>query len=113
MRPNLKQMKAQGSSGGPAEAQERLAEPVEAQSRTRFQSAVVQLYGNLSHYLRLRRALAPEGTRDFLGELLHLQESLSDGVEAVRAKEAGKPHDEAKAAALIAEGQKFIGMAES
>src|ERR1039457_4530225 len=95
------------------EAQEKLAEPVEAQSRTRFQSAVVQLYGNLSHYLRLRRALAPEGTRDFLGELLHLQESLSDGVEAVRAKEAGKPHDEAKAAALIAEGQKFIGMAES
>jgi ABC-type transport system involved in cytochrome c biogenesis permease subunit len=95
------------------EAQEKLAEPVEAQSRTRFQSAVVQLYGNLSHYLRLRRALAPEGTKDFLGELLDLQGTLSDGVEAVRAKEAGKPHDEAKAAALIAEGQRFIGMAES
>jgi ABC-type transport system involved in cytochrome c biogenesis permease subunit len=95
------------------EAQEKLAEPVEAQARNRFQSAVVQLYGNLSHYLRLRRALAPEGSRDFLGELLHLQETLADGVEAVRAKEAGKPHDEAKAAALIAEGQKFVAMAES
>jgi len=95
------------------EAQEKLAEPVAAQSRTRFQSAVVQLYGNLSHYLRLRRSLAPEGARDFLSELLHLQETLADGVEAVRAKEAGKPHDEAKAAAIIQEGQKFIGMAES
>jgi len=95
------------------EAQEKLAGPVDAQARTRFQSAVVQLYGNLSHYLRLRRSLAPEGSKDFLGELLHLQETLADGVEAVRAKEAGKAHDEAKAAALIVEGQKFIGMAES
>ena len=95
------------------EAQEKLAEPVEPQTRTRFQSSVVQLYGNLSHYLRLRRSLEPEGSKDFLGELLHLQETLSDGVEAVRAKEAGKPHDEAKATAIIDEGQRFIGMAES
>jgi len=95
------------------EAQDRLAEPVEAQARTRFQSAVVQLYGNLASYLRLRRAIEPEGTKDFLGELLRLQDTLADGVEAVRAKEAGRPHDEAKAAALIAEGQRFIGMAES
>jgi ABC-type transport system involved in cytochrome c biogenesis permease subunit len=94
------------------EAQEKLAEPVEAQARTRFQAAVVQLYGNLSHYLRLRRALTPDGTKDFLGDLLRLQENLAEGVEAVRAKEAGKPHDETKAAALIEEGQKFIGMAE-
>ncbi len=98
---------------GQVEAQEKLAEPVDPQTRTRFQSAVVQLYGNLSHYLRLRRALEPEGTQDFLGELLHLQETLADGVEAVRAKEAGKPHDEAKATAILDEGQRFIGMAES
>jgi ABC-type transport system involved in cytochrome c biogenesis permease subunit len=95
------------------EAQEKLAEPVEAQARTRFQSAVVQLYGSLSRYVRLRRCLVPEGTRDFLGELLQLQETLADGVEAVRAKEAGRPHDEAKAAAVIAEGQRFIGMSET
>jgi ABC-type transport system involved in cytochrome c biogenesis permease subunit len=95
------------------EAQEKLAEPVEAQARTRFQSAVVQLYGSLARYVRLRRCLEPEGARDFLGELLRLQETLADGVEAVRAKEAGRPHDEAKAAAVIAEGQRFIGMSES
>jgi ABC-type transport system involved in cytochrome c biogenesis permease subunit len=95
------------------EAQEKLAEPVDAQTRTRFQSSVVQLYGNLSHYLRLRRALVPDGSRDFLTELLDLQKNLADGVEAVRAKEAGKPHDEAKAAALISEGQKFMEMGEN
>jgi len=95
------------------EAQEKLAEPVLPQSRTRFQAAVVQLYGNLAHYLRLRRALVPEGSRDFLGELLRLREDLPDGVAAVRAKEAGKPHDEAKAAALVAQGQRFVAMAES
>jgi ABC-type transport system involved in cytochrome c biogenesis permease subunit len=94
------------------EAQDKLAEPVNPQSRTRFQSSVVQLYGNLSHYVRLRRALQPDGSKDFLGELLHLQETLVDGIEAVRAKEAGKPHDEAKAAAIIDEGQKFVAMAE-
>ena len=94
------------------EAQEKLAEPVEAQERTPFQSAVVQLYGNLSHYLRLRRALVPQGNKDFLGDLLRLQGNLADGIEAVRAKEAGKPHDEAKAAALIDEGQEFMGMAD-
>jgi ABC-type transport system involved in cytochrome c biogenesis permease subunit len=95
------------------EAQEKLAEPVEAQSRTQFQSAVVQLYGNLSHYLQLRRALAPEGSTDFLSDLLDLQEHLADGVEAVRQKEAGKPHDEAKAAAILAIGQEFVSMSES
>jgi ABC-type transport system involved in cytochrome c biogenesis permease subunit len=95
------------------EAQEKLAEPVEPQTRTHFQSAVVQLYGNLSHYVRLKRAFVPEGSKDFLGELLHLQEGLADGIEAVRAKEAGKPHDEVKAAAIIDEGQKFVAMAEN
>ncbi len=94
-------------------AQEKLAEPVEAQNRTRFQSSVVQLYGNLSHYLRLRRAIMPDGSKDFLGELLRLQENLVDGVAAVRANEEGKPHDEAKAAAMMQEGQKFVAMSES
>jgi ABC-type transport system involved in cytochrome c biogenesis permease subunit len=95
------------------EAQEKLAEPIDPQARTHFQSAVIQLYGNLTHYLRLKRAILPDGSSDFLGELLNLQGNLADGIEAVRAKEAGKPHDEAKAAAIIDEGQKFVGMAES
>jgi len=95
------------------EAQEKLAEPVEAQNRTHFQSAVVQLATNLAHYLRLRRAVMPDGTTDFLGELLNLQEHLSEGIEAVRLKEANQPHDEAKALAMLDEGQKFVSMAEA
>ncbi len=95
------------------EAQDKLAEAVDAQERTQFQSAVVQLYGNLSHYVRLRRSILPAEGADLLGDLLHLQETLADGVEAVRAKEAGRPHDEAKAEALIGEGQTFIAMSES
>ena len=95
------------------EAQYKLAEPTEAQGRTQFQSAVVQLYGNLSRYVRIKRSLQPEGAADFLGELLRLQEALPDGVEALRAKQQGKPHDEAKAAALVDEGQRFIAMSEA
>jgi ABC-type transport system involved in cytochrome c biogenesis permease subunit len=95
------------------EAQYKLAEPVEAAARTQFQSAVVQLYGNLSRYIRLRHAILPEKGEDFLSELLQLEETLPAAVEAVRAKEAGKPHDEAKAGAVIAAGQKFISMSES
>jgi ABC-type transport system involved in cytochrome c biogenesis permease subunit len=98
---------------GEIEAQMKLAQPVADQSRTHFQSSVVQLYGNLSHYLRLRRAIVPEGSTEFLSELLQLQGDLVDGIAAVRLKEAGKPHDEAKAKAIIDEGQKFVAMAES
>ena len=95
------------------EAQYKLAEPVQPQSRTHFQSAVVQLYGNLSRYLRIRRSVLPDGDKDLLGELIDLQKGLAEGIEAVRAKEAGKPHDEAKASAIIDEGQKFVGMSEA
>jgi len=95
------------------EAQEKLAEPVEAQSRTRFQSAVVQLYTNLVHYVRLRRALVPEGTTDLLQELFQLNSTVDAGVEAVRRKEAGQAHDDALAQAMIDEGQKFVAMSDS
>ncbi|HEY1848718.1 MAG TPA: cytochrome c biogenesis protein CcsA [Opitutaceae bacterium] len=95
------------------EAQFKLAEPILPQSRNHFQSAVVQLYGNLSRYLRIRRSVLPDGEKDLLGDLLDLQKALPEGIEAVRAKEAGKPHDEAKAAAIIDEGQKFVGMADA
>jgi ABC-type transport system involved in cytochrome c biogenesis permease subunit len=94
------------------EAQFKLAEPVDAQARTPFQSAVVQLYGDLSRYVRIKRCVQPDGAADFLGELLRLNEALPEGIEAVRAKQAGKPHDEAKAAALIEEGKRFIAMAD-
>jgi ABC-type transport system involved in cytochrome c biogenesis permease subunit len=94
-------------------AQAKLADPVDAQARTPFQRAVVQLDGELALYTRLKRALMPPGDGDFLGELLRLQERLPADVAAVRAREAGQPHDEAAAQAVIALGQKFLGMAEA
>jgi len=95
------------------EAQEKLAGAVLPQSRTRFQAAVVQLYGNLGPLPEVEARPGPGGSKDFLGELLRLREGLSDGVGRGEGEGAGKPHDEAKAAALIAEGQKFVAMAES
>ncbi len=91
--------------------QAKLANQVESAVRTPFQSAVVQLYGNLVHYQRLRHALASPDRPDFLGDLLKFQEQVKDGVAAVRAKQAGQPHDEAAAAAMTQIGERFVDMA--
>jgi len=90
-----------------------LARPVEAQARSRFQRAIVQLYGNLVHYQRLRHALVAPGHTDFLGDLLKFQDTVAAGTAAVTAKAAGQPHDEAAARAMMTIGQEFVIMAES
>jgi len=94
------------------ESQAKLADPVDPQARTPFQRSVLQLRANLSHYIHLEHALAPADSPDFLNELLRLQDQLPKGVAAVRAKEAGQPHDEAAAQAIVAQGQRFLSMAE-
>jgi ABC-type transport system involved in cytochrome c biogenesis permease subunit len=94
-------------------SQAKLAEPVDEASRTTFQRAVVQLADNLVLYDRLKHALIPPDSRDFLGELLTFQGRLPDGVAAVRAKAAGKPHDEAAVQALISTGQRFAALADA
>ncbi|MSU50503.1 MAG: cytochrome C biogenesis protein [Opitutus sp.] len=91
--------------------QAKLANQVDAAVRTSFQRAVVQLYGNLVHYQRLRHALAAPDRPDFLGDLLKFQEKVADGVTAVRAKQAAQPHDEAAAAAMTEIGERFVNMA--
>jgi hypothetical protein len=93
--------------------QARLADQVEQALRRPFQRAVLQLYGNLVHYQRLRHALVSPGRPDFLGDLLKFQETVKTGVEAVRAKQAGQPHDEAVAKAMTEIGERFVVMAES
>jgi ABC-type transport system involved in cytochrome c biogenesis permease subunit len=95
------------------QAQARLAEPVEAAVRTPFQRAVMQLYHNLVHYQRLRHALVAPGREDFLGDLLKFQENVAAGVTAVRAREAGQPHDQAAVTAMTEIGERFVIMAES
>ena len=76
------------------ERQARLAGPIDSAVRTPFQKAVIQLYGALVHYQRLKHTLAPPTTDDFLAELLRFQKLLPTGIAAVRAKQAGQPHDE-------------------
>jgi ABC-type transport system involved in cytochrome c biogenesis permease subunit len=93
--------------------QARLANQVEAAVRTPFQRGVLQLYGNLVHYQRLRHALIAPGRTDFLGDLLKFQDTVTAGVAAVRAKQAGQPHDEALVNAMTEMGERFYVMSES
>ncbi len=95
------------------ERQARLAGPVESAVRTPFQKSVMQLYGALVQYQRLKHTLAPPTTEDFLAELLRFQKLLPTGVAAVRAKQAGQPHDEATAKAMIELGQRYLFMSET
>ncbi len=94
--------------------QAKLAQPVDAAVRTPFQRAVVQLYGNLVHYdRRLKPAFVAPGRPAFLDELNTFQAQVAAGVAAVRAKQAGQPHDEALLNAMTEIGERFVDMANS
>ena len=93
--------------------QARLADQVESAVRTPFQRAVIQLYGNLVHFQRLRHALISPDRPDFLDDLLKLQDTVKTGIEAVRAKQAGQPHDEAAAKFMTEIGERFVTMNET
>lgn len=95
------------------ERQARLAGPIESAVRTPFQKSVMQLYGALVQYQRLKHTLAPPTTEDFLAELQRFQKLIPTGVAAVRAKQAGQPHDEATAKAMIELGQRYLFMSET
>ena len=91
--------------------QAKLANQTDAAARTPFQRAVLQLYGNLVQYQRLHYALVAPDRPDFLNDLLRLQDGVAAGVAAVRAREAGQPHDEAAAQAMMSIGQRLVDMA--
>jgi len=90
--------------------QARLAEPVENAIRTPFQQSVMQLYLNLVHYQRLQHAFVMPGRENFLNELLTFQDMVPAGVAAVKAKQAGQPHDEAAVTPMIEMGEMFGAM---
>jgi ABC-type transport system involved in cytochrome c biogenesis permease subunit len=93
--------------------QVKLAEPVEAQLRTPFQKAVVQLHANVLLYQRLKYSLVSPAGADFLRDLGQFQDKLADGVAAVRAKEAKEPHDEALAQQIISMGERSMQMSQA
>ena len=90
--------------------QARLAEPVDSSQRTAFQASVLQLDSSLVEYERLKNAVVIPDSTDPLADLLQFQKDLPSGVEAVRLKEAGKPHDEAAAIATLTLGKVFVDM---
>jgi len=94
------------------ERQASLADPVEAQARNAFQRSVVQLQSNVILYLRLKESLVASDRADFLGGLMDFQKILPAGIDAVRAKEAKKAHDEAAARRLLDYGERFDRMAQ-
>ncbi|HWA85052.1 MAG TPA: cytochrome c biogenesis protein CcsA, partial [Opitutus sp.] len=93
--------------------QARLADQVDSGARNAFQRAVLQLYNNLRLYQGLEHALVMPGRTDFLSELLHFQEHVAAGVAAVRAKEAGKAHDEAAVDEMTGIGSEFLEMSNA
>jgi cytochrome c-type biogenesis protein CcsB len=84
-----------------------LASQVDNSQQSAFERAVLQLQAGLELYQRLKYSLVSPDSDDFLADLLKFQQALPAGIEAIRAKEAGKPHDEARAKQVIEAGQMF------
>ena len=81
--------------------QARLAEPIEEQLRSPFQKQVIRLRDTVVLYQRLKHSLQSPDSPDFFNELELFQKALPSGVEAVRAQQAGQPHDDAAFKAMI------------
>jgi ABC-type transport system involved in cytochrome c biogenesis permease subunit len=89
------------------ERQATLAAQVENAQQSAFEREVIKLQTGVLLYQRLKYSLVMPDSEDFLAELLKFQDGLAAGIEAVRAKEAGKPHDEAAASLVIDAGRRF------
>ncbi len=89
------------------ERQAQLAQAVDAMGRNPFQKAVLTLYGNLISYQQLKYSFGLPEAPDFHAELRRFQAELPAGIEAVRAKQAAQPHDEAVAQRMIEAVNRF------
>ncbi len=90
--------------------QSELATGVEAPQRTAYQRAILNLRDHVILYQQLKHSLVPPDGSDFLGDLLNLQDNLGAGVDAVRAKEAGKPANAELVTFTMEMGSKFLRM---
>ncbi len=93
--------------------QAQLAAATDAQARTPFQRAVIQLYGNVRLYFELKHTLVMPGVDNFLGELLRFQQALPAGVAAIRAKQAGQSYDESAYQVMMELGPRYDFMGGS
>ena len=81
--PGLPEMEKEGQRIG----------PIKAGLRTPYERAVMKLQNALFIYIRIKNSVHPENTSDFAKELADYQKTIGPGVEAVRAREAGKDYD--------------------
>ncbi|PTY07347.1 cytochrome C biogenesis protein [Opitutaceae bacterium EW11] len=92
------------------ERQAQLAQSVENAQRSGFQKAVLSLYNSLITYQQLKYSFVLPESPDFLAELHGFVSALPKGIEAVRAKQAGQPHDEAVAQQMVDAVRRFETM---
>jgi ABC-type transport system involved in cytochrome c biogenesis permease subunit len=95
------------------ERQSGLAEPIPPKSRTPFQREIIRLRDNVSHYIRLQASLVPPDLPDPLESLGDFQKNLPAGIEAVRLRQQGQPHDTAGAEQLMNLANRFDFMARN
>ena len=89
-----------------------LAESVEGPTRNAYQRAVLNLRDHIILYQQLKHSLVMPDGSDFLGTLTYLQEHAAAAVDAVRAREEKKPHDEKLAAFTMDAGGAFLRMSQ-
>lgn len=92
------------------ERQAQLAQAVEQPKRNAFQRSVLALFGNLITYQQLQYSFVLPDSKDFIGELREFQAALPKGIEAVKLKKDGQPHDEAMAQLMIDSVNRFETM---
>ncbi|HKB56610.1 MAG TPA: cytochrome c biogenesis protein CcsA [Lacunisphaera sp.] len=90
--------------------QAQLAEPVDAQLRTGFQKAVIQLRERVFLYQRLKHSVQLPDSPAFLTEIVQFQQSLPAGIAAVRARQKGEAHDEAAFKAALTSAERYDTM---
>lgn len=92
------------------ERQARLVDSVEEPLRTPFQKQIMAVQQRVYVYLQLKASVQVPDSPDFLAELVQFEKALPAGIEAVRAKQANKPHnaDAVKAMKEMADRFSFI-----
>jgi len=97
IKPSMSEMEREGKRIG----------EIKSELRTPYEKAVMRLQNAMFLYLRLRNTLEPENTVDFAKEVEDFQKVLAPGLEAVRAREAGKEYDKLAFTNLIEHVDRF------
>jgi ABC-type transport system involved in cytochrome c biogenesis permease subunit len=77
---------------GELERQMQRAREKESAQRTPLERQVMQLYGSLVLYQRLKNSVKPESVQDLAAEVAAYRESIAPGLRALHAREAGQEY---------------------